>query len=265
MTGTSPVMTVEGLSAGCGHAARSRFAKIMTPSVREPTTPQLRLLRVRTNIWAVMAVPGSSPGIVPVIHAAPQRELVQNVPAARRDKTGSGRAPAPSAPENLPHPILRPPPSAPICHPHRWCTDGKNDRQGSRASAKNGDSEKITINLGYVDLGQIDLLVQEGFYSNRTDFIRTAIRNQLDRHDDAVRQSVARTSARPGPAPLRPARPRGGARGRRDAAHPGARAGHHRTRTSRRNWPARPSPRSRCSAPCRPAPRSRPRCATAWS
>ena len=57
---------------------------------------------------------------------------------------------------------------------------------------KTADSEKITINLGYVDLGQIDLLVQEGFYSNRTDFIRTAIRNQLDRHNDAVKQSVAR-------------------------------------------------------------------------
>ena len=57
---------------------------------------------------------------------------------------------------------------------------------------KPGDSEKITINLGYVDLGQIDLLVQEGFYSNRTDFIRTAIRNQLDRHQDAVKQSVTR-------------------------------------------------------------------------
>jgi Arc/MetJ-type ribon-helix-helix transcriptional regulator len=54
------------------------------------------------------------------------------------------------------------------------------------------DSEKITINLGYVDLGHVDLLVQEGFYSNRTDFIRTAIRNQLDRHGDAVKQSVAR-------------------------------------------------------------------------
>jgi Arc/MetJ-type ribon-helix-helix transcriptional regulator len=57
---------------------------------------------------------------------------------------------------------------------------------------KGADSEKITINLGYVDLGHIDLLVQEGFYSNRTDFIRTAIRNQLDRHTDAVKQSVAR-------------------------------------------------------------------------
>ena len=57
---------------------------------------------------------------------------------------------------------------------------------------KPADSEKITINLGYVDLGQIDLLVQEGFYSNRTDFIRTAIRNHLDRHSDAVKQSVAR-------------------------------------------------------------------------
>jgi Arc/MetJ-type ribon-helix-helix transcriptional regulator len=54
------------------------------------------------------------------------------------------------------------------------------------------ESEKITINLGPVDLGQIDLLVQEGFYSNRTDFIRTAIRNQLAQHADAVRSSVAR-------------------------------------------------------------------------
>src|SRR5271169_2335716 len=54
------------------------------------------------------------------------------------------------------------------------------------------DSEKITINLGYVDLGHVDLLVQDGFYSNRTDFIRTAIRNQLDRHAEVVRQSVVR-------------------------------------------------------------------------
>ncbi len=54
------------------------------------------------------------------------------------------------------------------------------------------DSEKITINLGFVDLGQIDLLVRDGFYSNRTDLIRTAIRNQLERHGDVVRQSVAR-------------------------------------------------------------------------
>jgi Arc/MetJ-type ribon-helix-helix transcriptional regulator len=57
---------------------------------------------------------------------------------------------------------------------------------------KPADTEKITINLGHVDLGQIDLLTEEGFYSNRTDFIRTAIRNQLDRHNDAVKQSVAR-------------------------------------------------------------------------
>ena len=55
-----------------------------------------------------------------------------------------------------------------------------------------GDSEKITVNLGYVDLGQIDLLVREGFYSNRTDFIRSAIRNQLTAHADAVKQTVAR-------------------------------------------------------------------------
>ena len=52
--------------------------------------------------------------------------------------------------------------------------------------------EKITINLGLVDLGQFDLLVQEGFYANRTDFIRTAIRNQLAVHAEAVRQTVIR-------------------------------------------------------------------------
>jgi len=54
------------------------------------------------------------------------------------------------------------------------------------------DSEKITINLGFVDLGHVDLLVREGFYSNRTDLIRTAIRNQLERHADVLRQSVTR-------------------------------------------------------------------------
>ena len=58
--------------------------------------------------------------------------------------------------------------------------------------AKPVDSEKITINLGFVDLGQIDLLVAEGFYSNRSDFIRTAIRNQIGAHADAVKQAVAR-------------------------------------------------------------------------
>ena len=60
------------------------------------------------------------------------------------------------------------------------------------AKPKLTESEKITINLGFVDLGQIDLLVTEGFYSNRTDFIRTAIRNQLSTHSDAVKQVVAR-------------------------------------------------------------------------
>ena len=59
-------------------------------------------------------------------------------------------------------------------------------------SARALDTEKITINLGLVDLGQIDLLVQEGFYSNRTDFIRTAIRNHLATHAEVVRQTVSR-------------------------------------------------------------------------
>jgi len=54
------------------------------------------------------------------------------------------------------------------------------------------ETEKITINLGYVDLGHVDLLVQEGFYSNRTDFIRMAIRNQLATHGEEVRKSIVR-------------------------------------------------------------------------
>ena len=56
------------------------------------------------------------------------------------------------------------------------------------------ESEKITINIGYVDLGHIDLLVRDGFYANRTDLIRTAIRNQVARHAEATRQSVSRRS-----------------------------------------------------------------------
>jgi Arc/MetJ-type ribon-helix-helix transcriptional regulator len=57
---------------------------------------------------------------------------------------------------------------------------------------RGGDTEKMTINVGVVDLGQIDLLVQEGFYSNRSDLIRTAIRMQLQHHADTVKQTVAR-------------------------------------------------------------------------
>lgn len=54
------------------------------------------------------------------------------------------------------------------------------------------ESEKITINLGFVDLGHIDLLVRDGFYSNRTDFIRTAIRNQLAQHSEQAKKSITR-------------------------------------------------------------------------
>lgn len=62
----------------------------------------------------------------------------------------------------------------------------------SLVAAPRPTDEKITINLGCVDLGQIDLLVQEGFYANRTDLIRTAIRNQLTSHGEALRQAVSR-------------------------------------------------------------------------
>lgn len=61
-----------------------------------------------------------------------------------------------------------------------------------KSQPKPGDNAKITINLGHMDLGRIDLLVQEGFYSNRTDFIRTAIRNQLTAEQEMVAQSIRR-------------------------------------------------------------------------
>jgi Arc/MetJ-type ribon-helix-helix transcriptional regulator len=65
-------------------------------------------------------------------------------------------------------------------------------RSATSAALTKPIDEKITINIGYVDLGQIDLLVQEGFYANRTDLIRTAVRNQLAAHADAVKQAVTR-------------------------------------------------------------------------
>jgi len=57
---------------------------------------------------------------------------------------------------------------------------------------KTPDSEKLTLNLGFVDLGRIDLLVRDGFYSNRSDFIRTAIRNQLATHSDVAAKATTR-------------------------------------------------------------------------
>lgn len=62
----------------------------------------------------------------------------------------------------------------------------------TRLPDRQAEPEKITINLGHIDLGRIDLLVREGFYANRTDFIRTAIRNQLSTEGSAVSQSIDR-------------------------------------------------------------------------
>ena len=66
------------------------------------------------------------------------------------------------------------------------------ESQSLEVRSRIGETEKLTINLGVVDLGQVDLLVQEGFYSNRTDLIRTAIRNQLAVHGEEVKRTVAR-------------------------------------------------------------------------
>ena len=70
----------------------------------------------------------------------------------------------------------------------------KSDSDLSEPRQRTGETEKMTVNVGVVDLGQVDLLVQEGFYSNRSDLIRTALRNQLALHADTVKQTVARRS-----------------------------------------------------------------------
>jgi Arc/MetJ-type ribon-helix-helix transcriptional regulator len=70
--------------------------------------------------------------------------------------------------------------------------DGEMTDRTLEPKPRIGDSEKMTVNLGVVDLGQVDLLVQEGFYSNRSDLVRTAVRNLLTQHGDTLRQTVAR-------------------------------------------------------------------------
>jgi len=71
-----------------------------------------------------------------------------------------------------------------------------DDKSSSNAAIeprpRAGETEKVTVNVGVVDLGHVDLLVQEGFYSNRSDLMRTALRNQLALHADTVKQTVAR-------------------------------------------------------------------------
>lgn len=124
------------------------------------------------------------------------------------------------------------------------------------------ESEKVTVNLGFVDLGRVDLMVRDGFYANRADFIRTAVRNQLDRQEEALRQSVARRQLSLGltyitRAELEAARDSGTPSASRSSGSPAS------PTTSRRSSPGRPSRRSTCSAPSMPAPPSRPRSPTA--
>ena len=68
----------------------------------------------------------------------------------------------------------------------------KNCSTAIEPRQRTGETEKMTVNVGVVDLGHVDLLVQEGFYSNRSDLMRTALRNQLALHADSVRQAVVR-------------------------------------------------------------------------
>ena len=118
----------------------------------------------------------------------------------------------------------------------------------STAKTRALETEKVTVNLGFVDLGHIDLLVAEGFYGNRTDFIRTAIRNQLVTQQEAVRQVVSRKSLvlglqRFSRADLESAK-------RWTCASWGSLRS---TTMCRPSWPVPPLPRSRCWALSTPA------------
>ena len=118
-----------------------------------------------------------------------------------------------------------------------------------RLRDKAGETEKITINLGYVDLGHIDLLVQEGFYSNRTDFIRTAIRNQLSTHGEEVRKSIVRHTLELGLRHYTSADLEAVSR-RRKTSHQGAWARQHCPGRDAGTSLWRPLNQSRCCAPC---------------
>ena len=91
---------------------------------------------------------------------------------------------------------LGPPRNLETCsnhHPDGFQVDGMRTSGGAvEPRQRVGETEKMTINVGVVDLGQVDLLVQEGYYSNRSDLVRTALRNQLALHADSVKQTVAR-------------------------------------------------------------------------
>src|SRR5690606_3127382 len=90
------------------------------------------------------------------------------------------------------HPVGRLKSAKNIHMPSMWMEDKRMTGKVVQLRERVSDSEKITINLGYVDLGRIDLLVQEGFFSNRSDFIRTAIRNQLNNQSAEVSRSIDR-------------------------------------------------------------------------
>jgi len=59
----------------------------------------------------------------------------------------------------------------------------------------NNRTEKATINIGIMELAQIDLLVENMIYTNRSDFIRTAIRNQLEMHKSDIERLYLQTKA----------------------------------------------------------------------
>ncbi len=91
------------------------------------------------------------------------------------------------------HSIDKIPPACSNWIPFRFHLDSMSQaRTALELRARTGETEKMTVNVGVVDLGHVDLLVQEGFYSNRSDLIRTALRNQLALHADTVKQAVAR-------------------------------------------------------------------------
>ena len=137
----------------------------------------------------------------------------------------------------------------------RWRRTRKMATPKKRAEVDK--SEKITINVGLVDLGQIDLLVNEGFFANRTDFIRTAIRRQLESRSSAVDSTVARRELTLGSEHYSRHDLEVLRRRRSDGRVARPRVGEHRRRRLPRTRPSRRSPRSRSLAPSGRLPRSR--------
>ena len=55
-----------------------------------------------------------------------------------------------------------------------------------------GNSEKVSVNMNVGTLSQIDVLVDLGYYSNRSDFINQAVRQAIDQKQSIIENETSK-------------------------------------------------------------------------